>query len=364
MEINFNVLDRQYDQFKSEFEEVALRVLRSGWYVLGPEVKLFEKEFAHFVGSDHVVGLNSGLDALILAFRALEIGEGDEVIAPANTYIASLLGITENRATPILVEPDEFYNIDADKIEKKITKNTKAVLVVHLYGQPANVEKIKLICEKYNLYLIEDCAQSHGAMVGNKMTGSFGDVGCFSFYPTKNLGAFGDAGAIATSNMELAQKIKMLRNYGSEKKYHHDVEGVNSRLDELQAALLQVKLKHFEKYQIAREYIVFRYLSEINNSKIVLPKTKFGMKHVWHLFVIQTKDRDDLQNYLVQNGIQTMVHYPIPPHLSGAYKKFQYSEGDFPITEKYAREILSLPLYPGMTEDEISYVIKIINSYK
>jgi len=364
MKINFNVLDRQYNQFQAEYEEVALKTLRSGWYILGPEVDAFEKEFASYVGVDHAVGLNSGLDALILAFRALGIGEGDEVIAPANTYIASLLGITENHAIPILVEPDKFYNIDADAIEKSITSKTKAILVVHLFGQAASIEKIKLICEKHKLYLVEDCAQSHGAMMNEKMTGSFGDIGCFSFYPTKNLGAFGDGGAIVTSNPELAKKVRMLHNYGSEKKYYHEIEGVNSRLDELQAALIRVKLKNFEKLQADRAHIASRYLSEIKNPKIILPEIAMGAKHVWHLFVIKTIFRDDLQNYLAENGIQTMIHYPIPPHLSGAYERFSYHEGDFKITEEYSRSILSIPLYQGMTEDEISYVVKIINAYR
>ena len=342
MKVNFNVLDRQFNQFKNEYEDAALRTLRFGWYILGPEVEAFEKEFAHYVGADYAVGLNSGLDALTLAFRALGVGDGDEVIAPANTYIASLLGITENKAIPVLVEPDEFHNIDADRIEEAITPKTKAILVVHLYGQSANMGKIKMICEKHNLYLVEDCAQSHGARFDNTMTGSFGDIGCFSFYPTKNLGAFGDGGAIVTSNAELGRKVKMLRNYGSERKYHHDIEGVNSRLDELQAALLRVKLKNFEKLQSDRAYIASRYVSEIKNKAIILPKTRVGASHVWHLFVIQTANRDKFQRFLADREIQTMIHYPIPPHLSGAYSRFLYHEGDFEITEEYARSILSI----------------------
>lgn len=364
MEIKFNVLDRQFFEYQEEYENAVLGVLRSGWYILGPEVEAFEKEFAEYVGSNYAIGLNSGMDALTLAFRALGIGNGDEVIAPANTYIASLLGITENRAVPILVEPDEFYNIDADEIEKFITPKTKAILAVHLYGQSANIEKIKLICEKHNLYLVEDCAQSHGAMLNEKMTGSFGDIGCFSFYPTKNLGAFGDGGAIVTSDQKIAKKIRMLRNYGSEKKYYHDIEGVNSRLDELQASLLRVKLKNFEKLQKDRVRIASWYLSEIKNLKVILPKTRSGANHTWHLFVVRIEDRDNFQNYLAENGIQTMIHYPIPPHLSGAYKRFSYRKGDYKITEEYAQSMLSLPLYQGMTDQEISYVVKTINSFK
>ena len=264
------------------------------------------------------MGVNSGLDALILAVRALNIGYGDEVIVPANTYIATVLGITENRATPVFVEPDEYYNLDADKIEEKITNKTKAIMVVHLYGQAANMKKIQDIAAKYNLYLLEDCAQSHGAKFEGKTTGTFGDIGCFSFYPTKNLGAFGDGGAIVTNNEKIADKIRMLRNYGSRRKYYNEIEGVNSRLDEMQAALLNVKLSHYIELRSEREKIAQKYLNEIKNPKIILPKIRKGAEHVWHLFVVQTENRDKLQNYLNENGIGTQIHYPIPPHLSEA----------------------------------------------
>lgn len=364
MKINFNELKRGYEKYKSEYDKAAIETLESGWYILGERVERFEREFANFIGSKYCVGVNSGLDALILAVRALEVGPGDEVIVPANTYIATVLGITENGATPVLVEPDEYYNLDADKIEQKITDKTKAIMVVHLYGQAANMDKIKRIAEKYNLHLIEDCAQSHGARFNGKITGTFGDVGCFSFYPTKNLGAFGDAGAIVTDDEKIAEKVRMLRNYGSKKKYYNEIEGVNSRLDEMQAALLSVKLSHYNELRGERERIAQKYLDEIKNPMIELPAIRQGAEHVWHLFVVRTEKRDELQKYLAENGIGTQIHYPIPPHLSGAYKHLGYNEGDFPITERYANTVLSLPIYDGMTDEEAEYVIKVINEYK
>ncbi len=364
MKINFNQLDRGYLKYKEEYDRAVLRVLASGWYILGKELEKFETRFSEFCQSQYCVGLNSGLDALILSFRALGIGEGDEVIVPANTYIASVIGITENRATPIFVEPDQFYNIDVEKIELAITKKTKAILPVHLYGQACNMRRIKEIADNYKLFIVEDCAQSHGAKYDGQLTGTFGDIGCFSFYPTKNLGAFGDSGAIITDNPELAEKIRMLRNYGSKKKYYNEIEGVNSRLDEIQAALLNVKLSHYEELRNEREKVAQKYLSEIKNPKIILPKIRKGAEHVWHLFVVQTEKRDEFQNYLNKNGIGTQIHYPIPPHLSEAYQHLGYKRGDFPITEKQANSVLSLPIYNGMTNEEVEYVVRVINNYK
>lgn len=364
MEINFNQLDRGYKKYKSEYDNAATSTLESGWYIMGNNGLKFEEDFANFVGSKYCVGLNSGLDALILAFRTLEIGEGDEVIVPANTYIASAIGITENGATPIFVEPDEYYNLDADKIEEHINDNTKAILVVHLYGQAANMKKIKEVADKYNLYLIEDCAQSHGAKFDNKTTGTWGDIGCFSFYPTKNIGAFGDSGAIVTDNEEIYEKMKMLRNYGSKVKYHNEILGVNSRLDEIQAALLSVKLSHYSELRPERELIAKKYLEGINNNNIILPTIREGAEHVWHLFVVRTTNRDEFQKFLADNGIATQTHYPIPPHLSEAYDFLGHTKGDFPITENYANTVLSLPLYEGMADEEIDYVIDIINRYE
>ena len=363
MKIEFNKLDREYTRYENEYKEAALRVLESGWYTLGNELKVFEQSFAEFCGVKHCVGLNSGLDALILAFKALEIGEGDEVIVPANTYIASVIGITQNGATPILVEPDEFYNIDCNKIEDAITERTKAILVVHLYGQTANMERISEIATKHKLFVVEDCAQSHGACFDGKITGSFSDIGCFSFFPTKNLGAFGDGGAIVTNDDELAQKIAMYRNYGSKVKYYHEIEGYNSRLDEIQAALLTVKLSHMKELNQERIRIANRYLNEINNNKIILPKIREKAEHVYHLFVIKTENRDGLQQYLLEKGIKTQIHYPIPPHLSGCYKELGYKKGDLPRTEELADKILSLPLYYGMTDEELDYVIEALNNY-
>lgn len=362
--VEFNVLDRQYQMFADKYKQSAIRVLESGWYILGKELENFEKKYADYMGSKYCVGVNSGLDALMLAFRALDIKQGDEIIVPANTYIASVIGITENGAIPIFVEPDEYHNLDVDKIEIAITKRTKAILVVHLYGQAANMKKIKDIADKNNLFLIEDCAQSHGSKFDGSLTGTFGDIGCFSFFPTKNLGAFGDGGAIITNNQRIADKVRMLRNYGSKVKYHNEIEGINSRLDELQAALLNTKLPHLSDLTTERVKIAERYLNEIKSSKIELPITRDKAEHVYHLFVVRCKDRDVLQQYLLENGIKTQIHYPIPPHLAECYKRLGYKKGDFPITEQYANEVLSLPLYNGMTDEEIDYVVKVINRYK
>ena len=362
MEINLAVLGRQFELHQTEYEQAALRALRSGWYVLGNEVENFEKEFAKYLGAKFCVGVNSGLDALTLAVRALNIGEGDEVIVQANTFIATVLAITENHATPIFVEPDEFYNIDAEKIESAITPKTKAIMVVHLYGQATNMKKICRLAEKYNLKIIEDCAQSHGAKFQNKMTGTFG-IGCFSFYPTKNLGAFGDGGAVVTDDENFAEKIKMLRNYGSKIKYHNEIAGVNSRLDEIQAALLRVKLSHLDELNEERKKIAARYLNEIKNPSIILPKIREGSTHVWHQFVVRVKNRDDFQKYLEQNGIKTVIHYPIPPHLADCYKNLNHRRGDFPVAEKFADEVLSLPMFNAMTAEEIDFVIDVINKF-
>lgn len=361
--MSFTELGRGYEIYKDEYNKAAIEALESGMYILGSRVEKFEKEFADYIGSEYCVGLNSGLDALILAFRALEIGEGDEVIVPANTYIASLLAISENGATPILVEPDEYYNIDVNKIEEKITEKTKAILVVHLYGQACNMKKVKGIAEKHNLFIVEDCAQSHGAKYNGINTGICGDIGCFSFYPTKNVGAFGDAGAIVANNAQLAEKIKMLRNYGSKIKYKNEMLGINSRLDEIQASLLSVKLSHYDELKRQREDIAKLYLSKIKNEKVQLPKLADDCTSVWHLFVVKTKERDELQQYLRENGIDTQIHYPIPPHLSDAYSYLGHKEGSLPITEDYSKTVLSLPLYDGITIEEVLYVIDIINKY-
>ena len=363
VEVKCNVLDRQFFQYQREYEEAAMRVLRSGWYVLGNEVKQFEEEFAAFTGRKYCVGLNSGLDALIMSVRTLGIGKGDEVIVQANTYIATVLGITENGATPVFVEPDEYYNIDADKIEAAITAKTKAIMVVHLYGQASNMGKIVEISKKYNLPIIEDCAQSHGACFDGKMTGSFGISGCFSFYPTKNLGAFGDAGAIVTDDKDFADKIRMMRNYGSKIKYYNEIEGVNSRLDDMQAALLRVKLAHIEELNQERVVLADRYTKGITNPCIIKPENRKDAGSIFHQYVIRCKDRDKLQEYLKEQGIQTQIHYPVPPHLAECYERLGHKVGDYPITEQYANEVLSLPIYTGMTWGEQDYAIDRLNKF-
>ena len=364
MKVKFNRLDRSFQKFKEQYSNIALEILESGQYSLGKNVRKFEEGFATFVGVDYCVGVNSGLDALILAFRSLNIGKGDEVIVPANTFIASVIAITENGAQPIFVEPDEYYNLDADKIEKYITKRTKAILVVHLYGQGANMRRIKEIAQKYQLYLVEDCAQSHGAKVNGLMTGAWGDMGCFSFYPTKGVGAFGDGGAIVCRNSQFKDRLEKLRNYGSTSKYIHEVIGLNSRLDELQAGLLSVRLSHYVEALKERRLIVDKYLKGINNKKVGLPKVRDGCDSAWHLFVVEVDSRELFQEYLTANGVETQIHYPIPPHLSPAYAYLGYIKGDFPITEKLSKGIISLPLYEGMNLAEINYVIKVVNAYK
>lgn len=363
MKVAANRLDRGFQLYQEEYEAKALEVLRSGWYVLGNEVSNFEKEFASYLGSPYCVGVGNGLDALWIAFRILGIGQGDEVIVQANTYIASVMGISINDATPILVEPDQYYNIDVDKIEAAITEKTKAILVVHLYGQASNMTPIMEIARKYNLRVVEDCAQSHGACHNGQMTGTFGDIGCFSFYPSKNLGAFGDAGAMVMYSEELARKARAFRNYGSEKRYYNQVVGTNSRLDELQAGLLRVRLSHLQELQEERRRICERYLTEISNQQLLLPKVNNYCTTVWHQFVVRCQKRDDLMKYLNENEIGSIIHYPIPPHLSEAYRYLGYQEGSYPITEQYAHEVLSLPLYNGMTDEEIDYVLEIINRF-
>ena len=363
MKIMPNRLDRDFYKYQEEFEQKALEVLRSGWYILGPEVESFEKEFAAYTGSAHCVGLASGLDALWLAFKVLGIGEGDEVLVQANTYIASVMGITINGATPVFVEPDEFYNMDTTDLESHITDRTKAILVVHLYGQASNMEEIVKLCKKYDLRLVEDCAQSHGACFNGKMTGTFGDIGCFSFYPSKNLGAFGDAGAIVTDDAQIAKDMKMYRNYGSEKRYYNKVVGANSRLDELQAGLLRVRLAHMQELTQEKRKIAERYNREIKNDKFQKPQIREGADSVWHQYVLRTEYRDELIAYLNEKEIGTIIHYPIPPHLSEAYAYLGFKEGDFPVTEKYAKSVVSIPMYNGMTEEEQTIVIEALNAF-
>ncbi len=356
-------LDRAFELHQKEYEDKAIEVLRSGWYILGKEVSSFEEEFAAHNNIEYCVGVASGLDALALAIRALGIGEGDEVLVQANTYIASVMGITMNRATPVFVEANKYYNISVEDLESKITPKTKAIMVVHLYGQACKMDVVMEVAKKHGLYVVEDCAQSHDACYNGKKTGTFGDIGCFSFYPTKNLGAFGDAGAILTSNKELRDKIAMLRNYGSKVKYHFEEVGLNSRLDELQAGLLRVRLRYLEEMAKERERIADYYTKNIKNDKIIKPEIQEGATSVWHQYVVRTDERDRFEEYLKENEIITTIHYPIPPHLSKAYEYLNIKEGSFPLTEKYAKEMLSLPIYNGMTDEEVKYVVEVINKY-
>lgn len=361
-----NNLGRQYSLHAEEYEKKALDVLRSGWYILGKEVSAFEEEWADYIGTKYCVGLASGLDALWISFRLLNVHEGDEVIVCANAYIACVMGITINGATPVFVEPDQYDNIDAEKIEAAITPNTKAILAVHLFGQSCDMTKIMDIAHRNNLKVVEDCAQSHGNKWNGQTVGSFGDVGCFSFYPSKGCGAFGDAGCITTNDKKLVEDFKMFRNYGSRVRYQNEVVGANSRLDEIQAGLLRVKLQHLEEFNLERNKIADRYLKELDNVLLRLPKIRPGADSSWHQFVIHVKNhrRDDLMVYLKKREIGTIIHYPIPPHLSQAYAYLGKKVGDYPIAEQYANEVLSLPMYNGMTEEEQSKVIEAINGFR
>ncbi|MGN0600669.1 MAG: DegT/DnrJ/EryC1/StrS family aminotransferase [Oscillospiraceae bacterium] len=357
------VLKRTFERHKSEYEEAALRVLNSGWYILGKEMEEFEQSFSKYMGVKHCVALNSGTDALILSCRAIGIKPGDEVIVPANTYIASVIGVTENGGTPVFVDMDEYMEIDADAIESKITDKTKAILPVHLYGQCSQMDKIMQIADKHNLIVIEDCAQCHGSAQNGRLSGTFGKIGCFSFYPTKPLGAFGDAGAIITDDDELADKIRLLRNYGSRIKYHNEINGVNSRMDEMQAAFLKVGLKYLDEGNKERRHLAEMYINGIKNTKVIIPPVYSDVFHVYHLFPVLVENRDEFQEYLRQNGVNTQVHYPIPPYVAECYKDWGFSQSDFPNSDRFSKQEVSLPIYVGLTEEEVQYVISVINRY-
>lgn len=370
--IEFLNLKKINASFEPELSLAIKRVLDSGWYLKGNEVKKFEEEYAHFIGTKYCVGVGNGLDALRLILRAyIEMGEmkeGDEIIVPANTYIASILAITENRLIPILIEPEiTTYNIDPYKIAEKITSKTKAIMIVHLYGQNAMHPEIQYLVDKYQLKLIEDNAQAHGSYYKELRTGSIGHAAGHSFYPGKNLGAIGDGGAITTNNEELADLISTIANYGSKTKYYNQYKGLNSRLDEVQAAILLVKLARLDNDNQYRYQLAQLYIENINNPDVILPNITHNPKyitHVFHLFVIRHPDRKRLQQYLLSNDVQTLIHYPIPPHLQEACSDFGYMKGLLKITEKIADECLSLPLYPLMNREEIVKVAGIINSFK
>jgi dTDP-4-amino-4,6-dideoxygalactose transaminase len=350
----------------SELKDACARVIDSGWYISGIELQKFEEEFASFCGTKYCLGVANGLDALSLVLRAwIEMGklkEGDEVLVPANTYIASILAITENRLKPVFLEPSlETFNITADVIKDNVTNRTKAILPVHLYGQLCPMTKIMEIANEHGLLVLEDCAQAHGAEESRVKAGAFGHAAGFSFYPGKNLGALGDAGAVTTNDTELFDVISSLRNYGSKKKYQNKYKGLNSRLDEIQAAMLRVKLGHLAKQIEQRRKIADRYLKSLTNNKLILPALVNRESHVWHLFVIRTEDRQGLQSFLTEKGIETLIHYPLPPHKQEAYLEFNHL--NLPITEKIHKEVLSLPISHVMTELEIEKVISAINSY-
>ncbi len=330
------------------------RVYESNWFIQGQELLEFEREYAALNNSKYTVGVSNGLDALVLSLRSLGIGSGDEVIVPSNTYIATALAVSQVGATPIFVEPRmETYNINPELIEAAITKKTKAIMPVHLYGQACEMDEIMAIANAYNLFVIEDNAQSHLSAYNGKLTGSFGDVNGTSFYPGKNLGALGDAGAVTTNNEELANRIKRLRNYGSEVKYYNEEVGYNNRLDELQAAFLRVKLNYLQEWTNQRKEIASWYNESLKKTNWILPEVHVNADHVYHLYVIRTANRDAVSEALKEKGIQTMIHYPVPPHLQKAYDHLGYKKSDFPIAEEIAKTCLSLPVWPGMTEDQI-----------
>lgn len=363
--IKFLDLHKINQPYEAEFQQQFQQFLEKGWYILGENVKQFEKEFATYCGTKYCIGVANGLDALILIFRAYKqlgkLQSGDQVIVPANTYIASIIAVLENDLVPVLVEPDlETYNINSSEIEKHITSKTKAILPVHLYGQLCDMQRINEIAKKYNLLLIEDSAQAHG--VKSPSLRGVGEASGFSFYPGKNLGALADAGAITTNDDELAKILFSLRNYGSQKKYENEFIGINSRLDEIQAGFLSIKLKDLDKQNEKRREIAKRYLSEIKNEKIILPYYDNSENHVFHLFVIRTENREELQQYLLKNNIETLIHYPIAPHKQKAMTA--YNHLSFPITEKIHNEVLSIPISPVLTDEEVSEIIKCLNNYE
>lgn len=359
--VSFKPLEKELD---SQLRAAFTRVYENSWYIDGKEDKAFEAAFAAYCHTDYCVGCGNGLDALMLALRALGVGDGDEVIVPSNTYIATALAVTYVGATPVFVEPDiRTYNIDPDKIEEKITAKTKAIMPVHLYGQPCDMDPIMDIAKKHNLFVIEDCAQAHGATYKGKVIGSFGNAAGFSFYPGKNLGALGDAGAAVTNDKALADKVRAMGNYGSDYKYHHIYKGVNSRLDELQAAFLSAKLPLMDKVNESRRQTANKYLAGIKNPNIILPYVPEYAVPVWHLFAIRCEKRDELAKYLADKGIGTNQHYPIPMHLQDCYADLQIPEGSLPLAEEISRTELSIPMYYGMTQEEIDYVIETINQF-
>ena len=365
MSVPFAIFQPMHDELRAELDAAYNRVMDNSYFIQGKECEAFDKEFAAYCDADHCIGVANGLDALLLVLKALEIGAGDEVIVPSNTFIATALAVSYTGATPVFVEPEiETYNIDVTRIEAAITAKTKAIMPVHLQGRPADMDPIMEIARKHNLWVIEDAAQAHGTLYKGKKVGTLGDAAGFSFYPGKNLGALGDGGAVVTNNKDIADKVRALGNYGSDYKYHHIYKGTNSRLDEIQAAFLRVKLPALDKWNAARVDIAKKYFEGINNPKIVLPlepSEDFG--HIYHVFVVRCKERDELEKYLADNGIGTVKHYPYPMHLQDCYADLGIKQGDLPIAEEISNTVLSLPMYYGMTEKEVQYVIDIINKF-
>jgi len=360
-QIAYENLNKLNETFIPVFEEKLQRFFKKGWYILGEEVKCFEEEFAQYHSVKHCIGVANGLDALILGIRVFDFPQGSEIIVPSNTYIATILAIIQCGMKPVLVEPDiETYNIDVNLIEGKVTKNTVAILPVHLYGKSCQMDIIVNLAEKYNLKIIEDCAQAHGATYQNKLTGTWGEIGAFSMYPTKNLGALGDAGAMLTNNDTLAAKLKVLRNYGSEKKYHNQCIGVNSRLDEIQALFLRIKLKSLDIINAHKRLLANIYIENIDK-KFILPKKDSNYKDVYHIFNVRTERRDELKQYLFQHGISTEIHYPIPPHKQEGYKHFWAAS--FPVSEKIHETTLSLPISFATTVGEVNKVVEVVNKF-
>ena len=364
MEVPFLDLRQAYLEIKAELDEACLRVMNSGWYILGEEARAFEQEFAAYCGTKHCVGVGNCLDALHLILRAYEIGEGHEVIVPSNTYIATWLAVSYAGARVVPVEPDRrTYNIDPQMVEAAITPRTKAIIAVHLYGQPADMDPIRGVAQRHGLKVIEDAAQAHGARYRGRRAGSLGDAAGWSFYPGKNLGAYGDAGAITTDDDRLAESVRELRNYGSRVKYYNSHKGFNSRLDEMQAALLRVKLKRLDEWNARRLKIAASYLELLEGAGLVLPFVAEGAEPVWHQFVIRTPRRDDLQKHLAGAGIETLIHYPVPPHLQEAYGEMALTKGSFPVAEAIHGEVLSLPIGPHMPEQNVSRVVQGVRSF-
>ncbi len=365
IKIPFSTLDRMHSAVRKELDEAYQHVMEKGWYILGEECEKFEQEFAQYCGVKCCVGVGNGMDAIYFCLKALGIGSGDEVIVPSHTFIATALAVTYAGAVPVFCEVDEdTFLIKPESMKALITKNTKAVIVVHLYGLMADMDKICKICAENGLELIEDCAQAHGASYKDKKAGTYGHAAAFSFYPGKNLGALGDGGAVVTNDKELAAKVAALSNYGSVRKYVHLYLGNNSRLDELQAAFLRVKLKYLDQWNLERNEIARQYLNEIKNDKIKLPSVPdFACNHVWHIFAVRTRERDQLKKYMESYGIETGIHYPIPMHLQKAFSGLYREKGTFSVTERISKTELSIPLFIGMKPEEISTVINVLNNF-